>query len=77
MIELPNFSPVVAAISLGFLLSTAQAADIVNDRSIGMELARDIATASIEACREKGFHVSAVVVDRFGLQRAALRDDMA
>ena len=77
MIELPNFSPVAAAISLGFLLPTAQAADIVNDRSIGMELARDIATASIEACREQGFHVSAVVVDRFGLQRAALRDDLA
>ena len=53
------------------------AADIVKDISIGMDLARDIASAAITACRKDGYHVSAVVVDRFGLTRAALRDDLA
>lgn len=57
--------------------STAQAADVVSDKSIGMELARDIANETIMACRTDGYHVSAVVVDRHGLLRAALRDDLA
>lgn len=56
---------------------SSQASDIVSDKSIGMELARDIANETILACRKDGFHISAVVVDRFGLTRAALRDDLA
>ena len=58
-------------------LAPVHAADIVNDKSIGMELARDIASETIAQCRADGYHVSAVVVDRFGLVRAALRDDLA
>lgn len=64
----------------GFLLAFSTmiyAGDIVNDKSIGMDLARDIATETIKACRKNGYHVSAVVVDRFGLLRASLRDDLA
>lgn len=53
------------------------AADIVSDKSIGMELSRDLASATIDACRKDGYHVSAVVTDRFGLTRAVLRDDLA
>ena len=53
------------------------AADIVSDKSIGMELARDIASETVLACRKDGYHVSAVVVDRYGLVRASLRDDLA
>ena len=61
------------AFSLSLLLSSVSyAADVVNDKSIGMELARDVASATIEACRKDGYHVSAVVVDRHGLMRAAL-----
>jgi len=55
----------------------AHAADVVNDNSIGMELSRDIANETIQACRKDGYHVSSVVVDRHGLVRAALRDDLA
>ncbi len=60
-----------------FITAISQAADVVSDKSIGMELARDIATETILACREDGYHISAVVVDRYGLLRAALRDDAA
>lgn len=60
-----------------FFANTGYAADVVSDKSIGMELARDIATETILACREDGYHISAVVVDRYGLLRAALRDDAA
>ena len=61
----------------GFISLSSQAGDIVSDKSIGMELARDIANETVLACRKNGFHVSAVVVDRFGIVRAALRDDLA
>jgi hypothetical protein len=53
----------------------AHAADVITDKSIGMDLARDIANETILACRKDGYHVSVVVVDRFGLMRAALRDE--
>lgn len=57
--------------------TAAQAADVISAKNVGMELARDIASESIMACRDDGYHVSAVVVDRNGNLRAALRDDLA
>ena len=63
--------------SMACATPAAVAEDVVNDTSIGMDLARDIASEAILACREDGYHVSAVVVDRHGLLRAALRDDLA
>ena len=56
---------------------SVQAGDVIVDKSIGMELSRDIANETILACRKDGYHISAVVVDRFGLVRASLRDDRA
>lgn len=64
--------------SFVFLLnSSTRAGDIVSTKSVGMELARDIADETIMACRKEGYHISAVVVDRSGQVRAALRDDLA
>jgi len=56
---------------------SAAANDIITDKSIAMDLSHDIANETIIACRKDGYHISAVVVDRFGLIRAALRDDRA
>lgn len=67
----------VVGLLFGTMGMTAHAGDVVSSKSIGMELARDLATEAIKACRKDGYHVSAVVVDRFGLMRAALRDDLA
>ncbi len=65
--------------SLALLLpiSNSYAEDVLDEKNIGMSLARDLATEAILACREKGFSVSAVVVDKHGNQRVALRDDFA
>ena len=63
---------------LGLSLHSAVfAADVVNVKGIGMDLARDIANEAVMACRKQGYHVTAVVVDRHGLLRVALRDDLA
>ena len=68
----------VILLFVSFLLSVGvNAKDVVVTKNIGMELARDIANEAVMACRKSGYSVSAVVVDRHGLLRAALRDDSA
>jgi len=64
-------------IALAGLSMPAFAGDVVTIKNIGMEMARDLATEAIMACRKAGYNVSAVVVDRQAIVRAALRDDMA
>ncbi|HQS83178.1 MAG TPA: heme-binding protein [Thiobacillus sp.] len=51
--------------------------DILPVKQIGLELARDIAMASIDACRQDGYNVAAVVLDRAGNLQVALRDSLA
>lgn len=58
-------------------LTNAAPVDLLPVKQIGMELARDIATLSIEACRKEGYNVSAVVLDRAGNVQAALREGLA
>lgn len=65
-----------AALCLGFATS-AQANDVFTQRMMSMELAQDIARASVEACRDMGYQTSAVVVDRGGNDRVVLRDNLA
>ena len=57
--------------------TTSGANDTFSIKNIGLDLARDLATEAVNACRKKGYQVSAVVVDRNGLLRVALRDDLA
>jgi uncharacterized protein GlcG (DUF336 family) len=59
------------------LAGSAQAEDVLSVKNIGMELSRDLVNEAVLACREMGYQVSAVVVDRNGLVRAVLRDDLA
>lgn len=54
-----------------------KAPDAVNVKQISMELALDIAREAVLTCREKGYNVSAVVVDRSASVQAVLRDTMA
>ena len=51
--------------------------DVLPVRQIGLELARDIAMAAVEACRQDGYNVAAVVLDRAGNLQVALRDTVA
>ena len=57
------------------LVSGAQAADdVVKTQRISMELANAIATQAVETCREKGYQVTATVVDRGGTPQVVKRD---
>ncbi len=69
------------AISLLAFIATAFNTVFANDafsvKNVGLELATDLATEAINECRKQGYQVSAVVVDRNGLVRVAMRDDLA
>ena len=58
-------------------MNGAVANDVFSIRNIGLDLAKDLAAEAVSVCRKKGYQVSAVVVDRNGLLRVALRDDLA
>ncbi len=48
--------------------------DFVEVKRMSMELARDIAQGAVEACREAGYQVTAVVVDRSAVPQVVMRD---
>lgn len=48
--------------------------DFLSVKRMSMELARDIAEAAVKACREKGYQVTAAVVDRNGDTQVTMRD---
>lgn len=65
----------VLALALAPQLTAAQ--DVIDTKRMTMDLARDIAQAAVEACREKGYQVTAVVVDRNGSGQVMMRDTLA
>lgn len=67
----------MAAFMAAVLPVHAAQPDMLPVRQISLELARDIAMAAVDACRNVGYNVSAVVLDRAGNVQAALRDTLA
>jgi uncharacterized protein GlcG (DUF336 family) len=61
-----------------FTLSPLQAQEgLVNHKVLSPDIAIELARASLEACRAKGFQVAVAVVDRFGQPQVMLRDRYA
>ncbi len=57
--------------------TSAAAADLISVKRLTMETARDVAQAAVAACREQGYQVTAVVVDRDGFEQMIMRDTLA
>jgi uncharacterized protein GlcG (DUF336 family) len=70
-------SLVPAAIALALGTSLAHAQGVRTERNISLELANQIAAASVAACNAKGYPVAATVVDRAGHIRSVQRADNA
>jgi uncharacterized protein GlcG (DUF336 family) len=66
-----------AALLLGLASASINAADMVSVKQISAELASDLAWEAVRACREKGYQVSAVVVDRSASTQVVIRDTLA
>ena len=58
-------------------VSTAHAQGVRTERNISLDLANQIAAATVAACQANGYAVSATVVDRAGTVRAVQRADNA
>jgi uncharacterized protein GlcG (DUF336 family) len=69
--------PLCVAVAVLFGADSARAEDVLTVKTIGLDLARDIADEAVRACREMDYQVSVVVVARSAQVRAALRDDLA
>lgn len=48
--------------------------DVITVKKMSMELAAEIATKAVKTCRDQGYQVSAVVVDRNGNPQVMMRD---
>jgi uncharacterized protein GlcG (DUF336 family) len=55
--------------------ASGSAPAVVMQRSVSLGLAKAIAEATLAACREKGYHTAAAVVDRAGQVLVILRDE--
>jgi len=61
---------------LGIAVSSSVLADsdVLESRLMTLKLATDIAAAAVKSCRDAGYQVSAVVVDRSGAAQVVMRD---
>ena len=66
-----RFIPMLLGIVLSFPI---QAADVLNAKLMTLDLARDIANHTLEACRKQGYQTAVVVVDRAGDPQVVLHD---
>ena len=68
---------ITSAIALTLLSGMAHAQAVRTEKNMSLELANQIAAASISACAANGHSVAATVVDRAGTVRAVQRADNA
>ncbi len=67
----------VSALALSLVAAAANAQAVRTEKNISLELANQIAGATVAACAGNGYAVAATVVDRAGVVRAAQRADNA
>lgn len=65
------------AATLSLFCATAGAQAIRSERTMSLDLANQIASATLAACAASGYAVAATVVDRAGVVRAVQRADNA
>ena len=67
----------IAAIALSLVSAAAQAQAVRTEKNMSLELASQIAAATVAACAANQYNVAAAVVDRAGTLRALMRADNA
>jgi uncharacterized protein GlcG (DUF336 family) len=69
----------LAATAICSLLASSAVAQeaVVTYKSLSPDLALDLARATLADCQKRGFQVTVVVVDRFGVTQVLLRDRFA
>ena len=67
----------LSALTLTLAATAASAQSVRTEKNMSLELANQIASASVAACAANGYAVAATVVDRAGTVRAVQRADNA
>lgn len=67
----------IAAIGFSLVALGASAEGVRTEKNMSLDLANQIATATVAACTANGYNVTATVVDRAGTVRAVQRADNA
>jgi uncharacterized protein GlcG (DUF336 family) len=67
----------ISALTLSLIAAAAHAQGVRIEKNMSLELANQIAAASVTACAANGYAVAATVVDRAGTVRAVQRADNA
>jgi uncharacterized protein GlcG (DUF336 family) len=67
----------ISALTLSLIAAAAHAQGVRTEKNMSLELANQIAAASVAACAANGYAVAATVVDRAGTVRAVQRADNA
>ena len=75
MSSMLKLAAIVAAATL--LSPSAHAQGLVNQKNISLAMAQTIANGAIESCKQMGYRISVVVLDRDGLPIVMLRGDGA
>ena len=65
------------ALGMMILGASSAHAQVLQERNVSLAIAQEIAQGAVDACAAKNFNVTATVVDRSGVVRAALRADRA
>lgn len=66
-----------SVIALSLIASTASAQAVRTEKNMSLELANQIAAATVASCSASGYNVTVAVVDRAGTLRALQRADNA
>lgn len=72
-----NITTAATALALSLLAGTAGAQAVRTEKTLSLELANQIAAATVAACAANNHNVTAAVVDRAGQLRALQRADNA
>jgi uncharacterized protein GlcG (DUF336 family) len=67
----------LVAVALSLLTGAAGAQGVRTEKNISLDLANQLATATVAACAANGYAVAATVVDRAGVVRTVQRADNA
>jgi uncharacterized protein GlcG (DUF336 family) len=66
---------VVLSLAATSISALSQNKGLITERALSLDLAMKIADATLAQCRSEGYHTSVHVMDRSGVDKAALRDD--
>ncbi len=67
----------ISALALSLVAAAASAQGVRTEKNISLDLANQIAAATVAACASNGYAVAVTVVDRSGLVKAVQRADNA